>query len=720
MGCERTHLAPRAGPKPWEADVTLKWDELDDRAVTTAKILAADAVEKTGNGHPGTPISLAPAAYLLYQRHLRMDPSDDRWLGRDRFVLSAGHASLLQYIQLYLAGAGLELGDIERLRTLGSLTPGHPEFRHTRGIELTTGPLGTGLAAAVGFAMSARRSHGLFDPETPLGESVFDHRVYVIAGDGCMQEGVASEAASLAGTQQLGNLVVLYDDNHISIEDDTNIAFTEDVLARYEAYGWHVQRVNWLADDGSYAEDVSALDEAIDAAEQETARPSIIALRTIIGWPTPGKQNTGGIHGSKLGSDALRGLKEALGVDPDASFAADQEAVDHARASAAARAREAHADWDARYAAWRDAHPSRAATLDRVLAGRMPQGWEESLPAFEEGKPLATRAASGQVLGAIAATVPELWGGSADLAGSNNTAMKGWPSFLPVERSSVAFPGDPFGRNLHFGVREFGMGAIMNGIAADGLSRVYGGTFFVFSDFMRGAVRLAALMDLPVVYVWTHDSIGVGEDGPTHQPVEHLAACRAIPNLAVVRPADAAETAEAWRAILEQRHPAALVLSRQNLPNPARGGDTGLASARGVARGAYVLADAVDADGRPAVPDVILMASGSEIALALDARGTLAAEGIRARVVSVPCMEWFDAQDAEYRESVLPRAIRARVSVEAGIAMPWRGWVGDAGRSVSIEGFGASGPGAALFTEYGVDTAHVVAAARETLRDVQG
>jgi len=706
--------------KLWEADVTLKWDQLDDRAVTTAKLLAGDAVERTGNGHPGTPISLAPAAYLIFQRHLRLDPADDRWLGRDRFILSAGHASLLQYIQLYLAGAGLELDDLEQLRVLGSRTPGHPEFRHTRGVELTTGPLGTGLAAAVGFAMSARRSHGLFDPETPMGESVFDHRVYVVAGDGCMQEGVASEAASLAGTQALGNLVVLYDDNHISIEDDTNIAFTEDVLGRYEAYGWHVQRVNWLSDDGSYDEDVQSLDDAITAAEQETARPSIIALRTIIGWPTPGKQNTGGIHGSKLGSDALRGLKEILGADPDGSFVVDQEAVDHARATAARRAAEAHADWDPRYQTWRQQHPERAQTLDRVVAGRLPDGWEDSLPTFEEGAAVATRSASGQVLNAIAATVPELWGGSADLAGSNNTMMDGWPSFLPAGRSTRAFLGEPFGRNLHFGVREFGMAAMMNGIAADGLSRVYGATFFVFSDYMRGAVRLAAVMDLPVVHVWTHDSIGVGEDGPTHQPVEHLAACRAIPNLAVVRPADAAETAQAWRGILDQRHPAALVLSRQKLPNPVRGADSGLASAEGLLRGAYVLADAADDDGTPVVPDVLLMASGSEVQLALQARTTLAGEGVHARVVSVPCMEWFDEQDADYRESVLPSAVRARVSVEAGIAMPWRGWVGDAGRSVSIETFGASGDGAALFAEYGIDAEHVVAAARQTLQQVQG
>lgn len=689
--------------------MTLRWDEIDDRAVSTAKALAADAVEKVGNGHPGTAISLAPAAYLLFQRHLTIDPSQPRWLGRDRFVLSAGHSSLTQYIQMYLAGQGVELDDLEALRTFGSLTPGHPEFRHTPGVELTTGPLGTGIAAAVGFAMSARRSHGLLDPETPLGESVFDHRVYVVSGDGCLQEGVASEACSLAGTQELGNLILLWDDNHISIEDDTNIAFTEDVLARFAAYGWHTQRVNWLGDDGSYAEDVTALDAALDAAEAETRRPSIIALRTVIGWPTPGKQNTGGIHGSKLGTDALHGLKEALGLDPKAMFAPDLEAVEHARANAAQRAHEARKDWDPRFEAWRAAHPDRAEMLDRIVSGRAPVDLEDALPVFEPGKAVATRAASGQVLNAIADAMPELWGGSADLAGSNNTMMKAYPSFLPVDRQSREFPGNPFGRNLHFGVREFGMGAIMNGIAADGLSRVYGGTFFVFSDFMRGAVRLAALMDLPVVYVWTHDSVGVGEDGPTHQPVEHLSAYRAIPNLALVRPSDANETAQAWKAVLEQSHPAALVLSRQNLPTPARGGDTGLADASGVARGAYVLADT------DATPDIILMASGSEVQWALEARLTLAGQGIGARVVSVPCMEWFEAQSEEYKESVLPSAVKARVSVEAGTALSWRGLVGDAGRCVSIEHFGASGAGSLLFDEYGIDAAHVVGAALESM-----
>ena len=693
--------------------MTLKWDAIDDRAVTTAKILAADAVEQAGSGHPGTAISIAPAAYLLYQRHMHIDPKDDRWLGRDRFVLSAGHSSLTQYVQLHLAGIGLELDDLKTLRTAGSLTPGHPEYGHTKGVEITTGPLGTGIASAVGFAMASRRMHGLLDPEAALGESVFDTNVYALAGDGCFEEGVSAEASSLAGTQKLGNLTLIWDDNHISIEDDTKIAFSEDVLARYEAYGWHVQRVNWLQEDGSYTEDVVALSEALDAAKAETDKPSIIAVRTLIGWPTPGKTNTGGIHGSKLGGEALSGLKEALGADPEKMFDVDVEAVEAARANVAKRCAEYRKDWDARFEAWKAANPQRAELLERLQSGKLPEGWEEALPTFEAGKAVATRAASGAVLNAIAEAVPELWGGSADLAGSNNTYMKGQPSFLPEGASSDAFQGNEFGRNMHFGVREFAMGAIMNGIAADGLTRPYGGTFFVFSDFMRGAVRLAALMDLPVTYVWTHDSIGVGEDGPTHQPIEHLASYRAIPNLAVIRPGDATETAAAWRAVLEQRHPAALVLSRQNLPNPARGEGTELATADGLVRGAYVLADT------EGTPDVIIMASGSEVSVALEAREALAGEGVKARVVSVPCLDWFEQQDADYCEEVLPSAVKARVSVEAGIALPWYRYLGDAGRAVSVEHFGASAPGDFLFKEYGIDADHVVAAAKESIAAAQ-
>ena len=684
------------------------WNELDSRAISTAKILAADAVERVGNGHPGAAISLAPAAYALYQHHLHLDPSDPHWLGRDRFVLSSGHSSLTQYLQLYLAGMGVELEDLKALRTEGALTPGHPEFGHTPGVELTTGPLGTGLASAVGFAMAERFTHGLLDPDTPHGQSIFDHCVYAIAGDGCLQEGVSAEASSLAGTQKLGNLIVLWDDNRISIEGDTDIAFSEDVLKRYESYGWHVQRVNWLSEDGSYVEDVQALDEALDAARDNTDQPSIIALRTVIGWPTPEKSNTGGIHGAKLGEEALRGLKLALGADPDAHFAVDEEAVAHSRNQFAQRAQVLRDQWNKRFEQWKDANPDRAALLERLRQGGLPQGWEKALPKFPADKAIATRSASGKVLNAIAPVIPELWGGSADLGGSNNTFLNGLTSFLPEGTYSRSFEADPYGRNLHFGIREFAMACAMNGIAADGLTRVYGGTFFVFSDFMRGAVRLAALMDLPVTYVWTHDSIGVGEDGPTHQPIEHLASYRAIPNLAVIRPADAAETVQAWKNILEQQHPAALVLSRQNLPNPARGEGSELADAQGVARGAYILADSED------TPEVILMATGSEVAPTLEAHRLLKAEGVASRVVSVPCIEWFEAQDEAYRESVLPAAVRARVAVEAGIALPWYRWVGEAGRIVSLEHFGESVDGTRLFEKYGFTPENIAAKARES------
>lgn len=689
--------------------MTLKWDERDDQAVATAKALAADAVENAGSGHPGTPISLAAAAYLIYQRHLRFDPSDPLWIGRDRFVLSAGHASLLQYIQLYYAGVDMEVEDLQGFRSYGSKTPGHPELGHTAGIEVTTGPLGSGFAAAVGMAMAARREHGIFDPTTPLGKSPFDHKVYVIVGDGCLQEGVASEAASLAGTQELGNLVVIYDDNRISIEDDTAIAFNENVVKRFKAYGWHTQKVSWIQEDGSYVEDVHALDKALTKAEKRTDKPSLIALSTIIGAPTPGKQDTGGIHGAKLGSEALTGLKEALGKDPEKSFDVDPELLEYTRANADARAKKAKKKWDVKFAEWAQENPEEVKLFDRIRADELPADLDEVLPVFEAGTDVATRSASGKAINAIAKVMPEFWGGSADLAGSNNTIIAGEPSFIPERRSTKAFQGFIFGRNLHFGVREHAMGAVMNGIAADGLTRVYGATFFVFADYMRGAVRLAALMNLPVTYVWTHDSIGVGEDGPTHQPVEHLTAYRAIPNLALVRPADANETSYAWKGILERRAPAGLILSRQNLPVIARGEDTGVAGAEGVLRGAYTL---VDAEG---TPDVILLATGSEVSLALEARETLAGEGIGARVVSVPCMEWFAEQDADYQESVLPAAIKARVSVEAGLAMPWVGLVGPAGRSVSIESFGAPGAADTLFDHFGVTTDAVVAAAKESI-----
>ncbi len=689
--------------------MSLEWNALDDRAVTMAKVLAADAVEQAGSGHPGTPISLAAAAYLLYQRHLRFDPTDDQWIGRDKFVLSAGHASLLQYIQLYYAGVGLEIDDLKQFRTYGSKTPGHPEYRWCKGVEVTTGPLGSGLATAVGFAMAARRARGLFDPKA-TGDSPFDHYVYTIAGDGCLQEGISSEACSLAGTQELGNLILIWDDNHISIEDDTSVSFNEDVLARFAAYGWHTQRVDWLADDGSYTEDVNALDAAIEAAKAETGKPSIIALRTIIGWPSPTKQNTGTIHGAKLGGDELAALKEKLGYDPEVMFAVDEEALAHARENAANRGKEARSAWQQQFDAWKQANPEEAQRLDRLSQHKLPENYRDALPQFEAGKALATRAASGQVLNALAATVPELWGGSADLAGSNNTALKGYPSFIPADHQTAMWKGNPYGRNLHFGVREHGMAAIMNGIALDGFTRVYGGTFFVFSDYMRGAVRLAALMNLPVTYVWTHDSIGVGEDGPTHQPIEHLAAYRAIPNLSILRPADAAETAEAWAQILERSDegPVGLILTRQALPNPERGVGA-LAPASGVARGAYVLSEA------KGDVDVILMGSGSEVQYALEAQKQLEAEGIGARVVSVPCMEWFDAQDQSYRDEVLPPEVSARVSIEAGIAMPWLKYIGTTGEALSIESFGEVGSANQLFEHFGLTADAVTAAAKRQL-----
>lgn len=685
----------------------LVWNELDERAVATAKMLAADAVEQAGSGHPGTAISLAPAAYLLFQRHLRFDPNDALWLGRDRFVMSAGHSSLTQYISLYLGGCGLTLDDLKQFRTFKSATPGHPEYRHTDFVEITTGPLGSGFASAVGMAMAQRRQRGMFDPAAPEGTSPFDHRIYVIAGDGCLQEGITSEASSLAGTQNLGNLIVIWDDNHISIEDDTSIAFNEDVLARYESYGWHTQRVDWRHTDG-YVEDVAALHHALEAAKAETERPSIIALSTIIGWPTPDKQNTGGIHGAPLGEAALAGLKEALGFDPHDKFAIDTEAVRHAQANAAERGSQARSQWDSDFRQWRERYPDAATLLERIESGKLPAGWDSDLPVFEPGKAIATRAASGTVLNALAAKLPELWGGSADLAGSNNTLLKGEESFLPPQHSSRMFKGTLYGRNLHFGVREHAMGAALNGIALEGLTRVYGGTFFVFSDYMRGAVRLAALMKLPVTYVWTHDSIGVGEDGPTHQPVEHLAAYRAIPNLAVVRPADANETTAAWRATLTRRDTVAMVLSRQALPVVDRN-QVGIGSANGVERGAYILADA------QGTVDVILMATGSEVQYALQARELLAAEGIGVRVVSMPCMEWFEQQDDDYREQVLPAAVKARVSVEAGIAMPWFKYLGAYGEAISIETFGEVGAAGELFDYFGFSGEKVAARARQVL-----
>jgi transketolase len=678
------------------------WTDLDTKAVDTARLLAADAVQKVGNGHPGTAMSLAPLAYLLYQRVMRHDPTDPTWIGRDRFILSNGHASLTQYIQLFLSGYGLELSDLEALRTWGSLTPGHPEHGHTAGVEVTTGPLGQGVGNSVGMAMAARRERGLLDPDAPPGESPFDHHIYVIAGDGDMEEGVSSEASSLAGHQQLGNIILFYDDNHISIEDDTAIAFSEDVVKRYDAYGWHTQRV----DSG---EDVVALEAAIKKAQDVTDKPSFIAVRTIIGWPAPTKQNTGAAHGSALGEDEIRKTKEILGFDPDAHFAVDPEVLAHTR-KVVERGRAAHAEWQQSFDKWAAGNPDRAALLQRLMRRELPDGWTSKLPTFpteKDGKPnaISTRAASGKVLSALADVLPELWGGSADLAESNNTTMEGEPSFVPSEYQTKSWPGGPYGRTLHFGIREHAMGSVMNGITVHGGTRVYGGTFLVFSDYMRPPVRLAALMKLPTIYVWTHDSIGLGGDGPTHQPIEHLAALRAIPGLDMVRPADANETAVCWRATLEHTdRPIGLALSRQNLPvlDPAKVVDAD--------KGGYVLEEASSG-----LPQVIIIATGSEVSLALTARERLEAEGWAVRVVSMPCFEWFNAQTPAYRQQVLPPDIKARVSVEAAVSQGWREVVGDAGEIISIEHFGASAEGSVLFEQFGFTPDRVVAAAHSAL-----
>ncbi|MFI2663911.1 transketolase [Micromonospora carbonacea] len=692
----------------------LNWSDLDRRAVDLVRVLAMDAVEKSGNGHPGTAMSLAPAAYLLFNRVMRHNPADPNWPGRDRFVLSAGHSSLTLYIQLFLSGYPLSLDDLKSLRQWGSLTPGHPEHGHTPGVETTTGPLGQGLGNAVGMAMAARRERGLFDPETEPGASVFDHDVWCIASDGDIEEGITHEASALAGHQQLGNLCVIYDDNEISIEDDTRIAKSEDVAARYEAYGWHVQTVDWRAgdaDQGDYHEDVEALHRALLAARAETGRPSFVALRTIIGWPAPNKKNTGKIHGSALGASEVAATKELLGFDPAQSFQVDEDVLGHAR-RVLERGAAAQQEWERTYAGWAEANPERKALWDRMAQRALPEGWTEALPTFPaDAKGVATRAASGKVLEALAPVLPELWGGSADLAESNNTTMKGEPSFVPAVHATKDFPGHEYGRTLHFGIREHAMGAILNGIALHGGTRPYGGTFLVFSDYMRPSVRLAALMKLPVVYVWTHDSIGLGEDGPTHQPVEHLTALRAIPGLDVVRPADANETAWAWRQALEHTdRPTALALSRQALPTLDR---STLAGAEGVTKGGYVLAEA--SGGKP---QVIIIGTGSEVQLCLTARERLEADGTPTRVVSMPCQEWFYEQDEAYRESVLPRGVKARVSVEAGIAMSWRGIVGDSGESVSIEHYGASAPHTVLFEQFGFTPDRIVAAAHAALTRV--
>ncbi|WP_375400183.1 transketolase [uncultured Amnibacterium sp.] len=696
----------------------LNWESIDQKAVDTTRVLAADAVQKTGNGHPGTAISLAPLAYLLFQKVMRRDPSDSTWIGRDRFILSAGHSSLTQYIQFYLGGYGLELTDLQQLRTWGSKTPGHPEYGHTDGVEITTGPLGQGLASSVGFAYASRFERGLFDPDAAPGTSPFDHFIYVVASDGDIEEGITNEASSLAGSQQLGNLILFYDKNQISIEDDTNIALSEDTAARYEALGWHVQVVDWKK-TGEYVEDVAELHDAIEAAKAVIDKPSIIVLETIIGWPSPTKQNTGKIHGSAMGEEEVAGLKTVLGFDPDKSFDVADDVIEHTR-QAIDRGRAAHEQWQQDFTTWAEANPERKALLDRLLDFRLPDDAFADVPEFPAGKDVSTRVASGQIINAIAPHLPEFWGGSADLAESNNTAIEEAGSFLPPERATKMWKADPYGRVLHFGIREHAMGAILNGIVLHGNTRAFGATFLIFSEYMRPAVRLAALMKAPTIYVWTHDSLALGEDGPTHQPVEQLWALRAIPQLDIVRPGDANETAVAWQTVLERRKgPAGLALTRQNIPVYERGdgpatGDV-YASAEGVRQGAYVFAEAPGG-----TPDVILIATGSELQIAVEARLKLKDDGINARVVSAPCLEWFEEQSAEYRESVLPGEVKARVSVEAGIALGWRGYIGDAGRSVSVEEFGASADYKTLFEKYGLTTEHVVASAKESLGALTG
>jgi transketolase len=691
--------------------MTSVFSDRDRRAVDTARLLAADAVEKVGNGHPGTAMSLAPIAYLLYQKVMRHDPADPTWLGRDRFILSAGHSSLTQYVQLFLGGFGLELDDLKALRTWGSKTPGHPEYGHTDGVEITTGPLGQGLASATGFAYAQRFERGLFDPDTADGESPFDHYTYVIASDGDLQEGVTSEAASLAGHQKLGRLVVLYDANKISIEDDTDIAFTEDVKARYESYGWHVQEVDF-GTPVNYHEDVDAVMAAITSAQQETEKPSLIVVKTVIGWPSPHKMNTGKIHGSAIGAEEISETKALLGFDPNETFIVEDEVLVHTRELSNKAAAE-KAAWQESFDAWARANPERKALLDRLESAELPD-LESVLPTFDGVESLATRQASGQVINALAAVMPELWGGSADLAESNLTTINGAKSFVPAEHSTAHWTGDRYGRVLHFGIREHAMASILNGISLHGKTRAFGGTFLIFSDYMRPAVRLAALMGVPSIFVWTHDSVALGEDGPTHQPIEQLASLRAIPGLDMVRPADAHETAWAWKTMLERRGgPAGIALTRQGVPVLARSAGTAtaseLASARFTPRGGYVLAEA------SAEPQLILIATGSEVSVALEARTALETDGVPTRVVSMPCVEWFEEQDDHYRESVLPSTVTARVSVEAGIAQGWHRYVGDRGASVSIEHFGASADYKTLFSRFGITSENVIATAKSVL-----
>jgi len=674
------------------------WSELDDQAVAISRALAMDAVQKVGNGHPGTAMALAPVAYTLFQRIMKHDPSQPNWLGRDRFVLSAGHSSLTLYIQLYLSGYGLELSDLQSFRTAGSLTPGHPEFGHTKGVEITTGPLGSGISSAVGMAMAARFENGLLDPD---GKSnLFDHDIWVIASDGDLQEGMSAEASSIAGTQELGNLKVIYDDNRISIEGDTHVSFTEDVSARYRAYGWDVIEVSTRSDGDV---DREALEAAMIKAQEQKKKPTLIRLKTVIAWPAPKARGTSKSHGSALGAEEIAATKRELGLDPEQSFIAPSNVISHAR-QVSNRGSELSKEWQIRFVEWQKNNPEKASLLSRLQKRELPAGWESAIPTFEAGKDIATRAASGKVINAIAKVLPEFWGGSADLAESNNTTIEEGGSFLPSTSSMK--DANPYGRIIHFGIREHAMGAILNGIALHGLTRPFGGTFLVFSDYMRGSVRLAALMDIPSIFVWTHDSIGLGEDGPTHQPVEHVAALRLIPNFTVIRPADANEVAVAWREVIKRGKPAGFALSRQNLPVVDRGI---CGSVEGVAKGAYTICET------DRVPDVILIATGSEVAVAMAARELLAKESIAARVVSAPSLEWFALESATYRESILPKSVKARVSIEAGVGTGWREYVGDSGEIISLDHFGASASAGELFKEYGFTAENIVAAAKRSI-----
>ncbi len=680
--------------------VISNWGIEDDLVISHARALAMDAVQKVGNGHPGTAMSLAPVAYLLFQKHLVHDPNDPQWIGRDRFILSCGHSSMTLYTQLFLSGYGLEMQDIKKFRTWGSLTPGHPEYGHTAGVEMTTGPLGQGVSTAVGMAMAARYERGLFDPATTDGSSLFDHRIWVICSDGDLQEGVSSEAASLAGTQELGNLNVIYDDNRISIEGDTHVAFTEDVSARYRAYGWEVMEVT-AQPNGDV--DLTALDKAMTIASKDLKKPTLIRLKTVIAWPAPKARGTAESHGSALGADEISATKKELGLNPDEHFAFPQHLLEHARL-VKTRGAQVHAQWNEKFKSWEKSNPEPAQLLARLIEKELPKDWDSLVPTFETGKEVATRKASGDVINALARKLPEMWGGSADLAGSNNTNIEGGKSFLPS--SSAMKDADPYGRIIHFGIREHAMGSILNGIALSGLTKAFGGTFAVFSDYMRPAVRLAALMKLPSIFVWTHDSIGLGEDGPTHQPIEHFAALRAIPDFDLIRPADANEVAAAWRVIIERKKACGILLSRQNLPVFDR---SLFGSLEGVARGAYILKEASSA------PKLILMATGSEVALAMQSAETLEGSGIATRVVSVPCFEWFNEQTQAYKDEVLPPSVKARISIEAGIAQGWREYVGDNGASISLEHYGASAGASVLFKEFGFTLENVVATAKKIL-----